>query len=215
MSTNNPYKPGLFITLEGIDGAGKSTQLQTIVDTLRQLGRDVLLTREPGGTPLGESLRGLLLHQPMHPSTETLLMFAARQEHVLNVIEPALLRGRDVVCDRFTAATLAYQGGGKGVPAERIRSLARWVHHGLEPDCTILLDLPVDLAAQRLAASRERDRFEQQDRDFFERVRASYRRQAAHAPDRWLVVDATQPVTTVGQRIAAHLRELVHRHAQA
>ncbi len=215
MSANNPYKPGLFITLEGVDGAGKSTQLQTIVDTLRELGRDVLLTREPGGTPLGESLRELLLHQAMHPSTETLLMFAARQEHVLNVIEPALLRGRDVVCDRFTAATLAYQGGGKGVPAERIRSLARWVHHGLEPDCTILLDLPVDLAAQRLAASRERDRFEQQDRAFFERVRASYRRQAAHAPDRWLVVDAAQPVDAVGQRIAAHLRDLVQRHALA
>lgn len=215
MSANNPYKPGLFITLEGVDGAGKSTQLQTIVETLRELGRDVLLTREPGGTPLGESLRELLLHRAMHPSTETLLMFAARQEHVLNVIEPALLRGRDVVCDRFTAATLAYQGGGKGVPTERIRSLARWVHHGLEPDCTILLDLPVDLAAQRLADGRERDRFEQQDRAFFERVRASYRRQAAHAPDRWLVVDAAQPVEAVGQRIVAHLRDLVHRHVQA
>jgi thymidylate kinase (EC 2.7.4.9) len=120
MSALNPYRPGLFVSLEGIDGAGKSTQLQTVVDVLRAANRQVMLTREPGGTEIGEKIRELLLHETMRPATEALLMFAARQEHVLRVIEPALLGGTDVVCDRFTAATLAYQGGGKGIPTERL-----------------------------------------------------------------------------------------------
>lgn len=213
MSARNPYRSGLFITLEGVDGAGKSTQLQAIVDTLRQLGRDVRLTREPGGTAIGESIRDLLLHQNMHPATETLLMFAARQEHVLEVIEPALLRGQDVVCDRFTEATLAYQGAGKGVPVERIRSLASWVHSGLRPDCTVLLDLDLEVAEARMAGTRERDRFELEDRAFFERVRASYRRQAQEDPQRWLVVDAAQPPEAVRAIITDHLTTVVRRHA--
>ena len=203
MSALNPYRPGLFVTLEGIDGAGKSTQLQAVVNALHTAGRKVVLTREPGGTDIGEKIRDLLLHQPMRPATEALLMFAARQEHVLQVIEPTLLGGVDVVCDRFTAATLAYQGGGKGIPAERLEALARWVHPGLQPDFTVLIDVPPEVAAQRLAQARQRDRFEQESVDFFARVRANYLQQAAAAPTtgKWLVVDGTQPPEAVEKNI--------------
>lgn len=207
MSALNPYRPGLFVSLEGIDGAGKSTQLQAVVDVLRAAGRQVVLTREPGGTEIGEKIRELLLHQSMHPATEALLMFAARQEHVLRVIEPSLLGGADVVCDRFTAATLAYQGGGKGVPAERLEALARWVHPGLLPDVIVLIDVPPEVAAQRLAQTRQRDRFEQESVDFFARVRANYLQQAAASPDRWLVVDGTQSPEAVQDIITQHLKK--------
>ena len=206
MSALNPYRPGLFVSLEGIDGAGKSTQLQAVVDVLRSAGREVVLSREPGGTEVGEKIRELLLHQAMRPATEALLMFAARQEHVLRVIEPALLKGVDVVCDRFTAATLAYQGGGKGIPTERLEALARWVHPGLQPDVIVLIDVPPEVAAQRLAQTRQRDRFEQESVDFFARVRANYLQQAAAAPDRWLVVDGTQSLDGVQEIITEHLR---------
>lgn len=206
MSALNPYRPGLFVSLEGIDGAGKSTQLQAVVDVLRSAGREVVLSREPGGTEVGEKIRELLLHQTMRPATEALLMFAARQEHVLRVIEPALLKGVDVVCDRFTAATLAYQGGGKGIPTERLEALARWVHPGLQPDVIVLIDVPPEVAAQRLAQTRQRDRFEQESVDFFARVRANYLQQAAAAPDRWLVVDGTQSLDGVQKIITEHLR---------
>ena len=206
MSALNPYRPGLFVSLEGIDGAGKSTQLQAVVDVLRSAGREVVLSREPGGTEVGEKIRELLLHQAMRPATEALLMFAARQEHVLRVIEPALLNGVDVVCDRFTAATLAYQGGGKGIPTERLEALARWVHPGLQPDVIVLIDVPPEVAAQRLAQTRQRDRFEQESVDFFARVRANYLQQAAAAPDRWLVVDGTQSLDGVQKIITEHLR---------
>lgn len=206
MSALNPYRPGLFVSLEGIDGAGKSTQLQAVVDVLRSAGREVVLSREPGGTEVGEKIRELLLHQAMRPATEALLMFAARQEHVLRVIEPALLKGVDVVCDRFTAATLAYQGGGKGIPTERLEALARWVHPGLQPDVIVLIDVPPEVAAQRLAQTRQRDRFEQESVDFFARVRANYLQQAAAAPDRWLVVDGTQSLDGVQKIITEHLR---------
>lgn len=206
MSALNPYRPGLFVSLEGIDGAGKSTQLQAVVDVLRSAGREVVLSREPGGTEVGEKIRELLLHQTMRPATEALLMFAARQEHVLRVIEPALLKGVDVVCDRFTAATLAYQGGGKGIPTERLEALARWVHPGLQPDVIVLIDVPPEVAAQRLAQTRQRDRFEQESVDFFARVRANYLQQASAAPDRWLVVDGTQSLDGVQKIITEHLR---------
>ena len=206
MSALNPYRPGLFVSLEGIDGAGKSTQLQAVVDVLRSAGREVVLSREPGGTEVGEKIRELLLHQAMRPATEALLMFAARQEHVLQIIEPALLKGVDVVCDRFTAATLAYQGGGKGIPTERLEALARWVHPGLQPDVIVLIDVPPEVAAQRLAQTRQRDRFEQESVDFFARVRANYLQQAAAAPDRWLVVDGTQSLDGVQKIITEHLR---------
>ncbi len=209
MSALNPYRPGLFVSFEGIDGAGKSTQLQAVVDFLQAAGRKVVLTREPGGTVLGEKIRDLLLHDTMRPPTEALLMFAARQEHVLQVIEPALLNGVDVVSDRFTAATLAYQGGGKGIPTERLDTLARWVHPGLCPDCIILIDVPPELAAQRLAQSRQRDRFEQESVEFFSRVRAHYLQQAEAAPKKWLVVDGTQAPDVVQKNITNHLNKVL------
>ncbi|MGE0071998.1 MAG: dTMP kinase [Thiomonas sp.] len=211
MSALNPYRPGLFVAFEGIDGAGKSTQLQAVADFLQAAGRKVLRTREPGGTPIGEKIRELLLHESMRAATEALLMFAARQEHVLQVIEPALLQGTDVVCDRFTAATLAYQGGGKGIPTERLQALARWVHPGLCPDCIILLDVPPEVAAQRLAQSRQRDRFERQNVEFFDRVRSHYLQQAKAAPEQWLVADGTQPPEVVQENIIQHLRKVLQR----
>ncbi|MGC9163290.1 MAG: dTMP kinase [Thiomonas sp.] len=213
MSALNPYRPGLFVAFEGIDGAGKSTQLHAAVELLRTAGRKVVLTREPGGTDIGEKIRTLLLSEPMRPPTEALLMFAARQEHVLQVIEPALLAGTDVVCDRFTAATLAYQGGGKGIPTERLQALARWVHPGLWPDCVILIDLPPEVAAQRLAAARRRDRFEQESLEFFTRVRAHYLQQAKAAPDEWLIVDGTQAPEEVQSIIANHLNNVLLKMA--
>lgn len=210
MSALNPYRPGLFVSLEGIDGAGKSTQLQTLVDFLEADGRRVVLTREPGGTEIGEMIRTLLLHQTMRPATEALLMFAARQEHVLQVVEPALLQGRDVVCDRFTAATLAYQGGGKGIPLCRLEGLADWVHPGLHPDVTVLIDVPPEVAAQRIARdNRQRDRFEQEDVEFFDRVRATYLRLAATAPTKWLIVDGTKSAEAVSTEIRNGLNRLL------
>ena len=163
-----------FITFEGMDGAGKSTQIARTADWLRARGHAVLLTREPGGTPLGESLRALLLHQAMHPDTEALLMFAARREHLAQVIEPALARGEWVLCDRFTDASFAYQGGGRGLDIARLELLEAWVQRGLQPGLTLLFDLPCEVAAQRLAASGgDPDRFEREQSDFFNRVRAA------------------------------------------
>lgn len=208
--THPPHR-GVFITLEGIDGAGKTTQFHAVVETLRAAGRTVVATREPGGTPIGESLRALLLSEPMHSATETLLMFAARQEHVLRVIEPALMRGEDVVCDRFTDATLAYQGGGKGLPVDRLKALARWVHPGLIPDLTILIDVPVELASQRLRAqARDADRFEREPTEFFKRVRDQYLALAAAEPSRWAVVNGARSLDLVG----ADLIELLKKRLQ-
>ena len=199
---------GLFITLEGIDGAGKSSQFDAMVAELRSLGRSVVATREPGGTALGESLRELLLTQDMSTSTEALLVFAARQEHVLKVIEPALLRGHDVVCDRFTDATLAYQGAGKGIPRDRLEALAHWVHPGLTPDLTVLLDVPAATAAQRLRAqSRQADRFEQEPEEFFTRVREQYLELAREQADRWCVIDASRELGEVRQDILQNLKK--------
>jgi dTMP kinase len=184
---------GRFITLEGIDGAGKSTHLAWLAERLRGGGRELVVTREPGGTPLGEKLRGLLLHEPMDPGTETLLMFAARHEHVQQVIRPALARGAWVLSDRFTDATFAYQGGGRGVPLAKLRALEDWVQEGLQPDLTLFFDVPVELGQARLqGASATLDRFEREARAFHERVRAAYLERARSDPRRMRVIDSSR-----------------------
>ena len=183
---------GKFITFEGIDGAGKSTHIATVVDLLKGRGLEVVSTREPGGTPLGEKLRELLLHEPMHLETEALLMFAARREHLALVIEPALARGAWVVCDRFSDATYAYQGGGRGLDKGKFAELERWVHGHLQPDLTFLFDLPPDVACERIARQgRELDKFEQERADFHWRVRQAYLERATSAPHRISVVNAS------------------------
>ena len=184
---------GRFISFEGIDGAGKSTQHAWLVDYLRRQGKTVVATREPGGTPLGEKLRALLLEDPMHLETEALLMFAARREHVAQVIEPALARGEWVVCDRFVDASFAYQGGGRGLDWEKLEQLRKWVLGELQPDLTLIFDAPVEIAQKRLhAATAKPDRFEQEQAAFFERVRAAYLRIASENPQRVRLIDATQ-----------------------
>ena len=198
---------GRFITFEGIDGAGKSTHIEAVAERLRAQGAEVLCTREPGGTPLSERLRELLLHAPMDPLTEALLVFAARRDHVETAIRPALERGASVLCDRFTDATFAYQGGGRGFDLEVLGNLERWVQGGLQPDLTLWFDLPAALAAERRAAARAPDRFEQQDEAFFERVIDGYRARAAAAPSRFARIDATQTPAQVAAQIAAVLRE--------
>ena len=182
-----------FITFEGMDGAGKSTQIAHAADWLRARGHVVLLTREPGGTALGEALRALLLHEAMHADTEALLMFAARREHLAQGIEPALARGEWVLCDRFTDASFAYQGGGRGLEVTRLEALEAWVQRGLQPGLTLLFDLPCEVAAQRLAASGgDPDRFEREQADFFNRVRTAYLARAAGEPQRLRVLDASR-----------------------
>lgn len=192
---------GRFITLEGIDGAGKSTHLAWLAAYLRAQGKAVLVTREPGGTPLGENLRTLLLTEPMQPETETLLMFAARAEHLATVIRPALARGVWVLCDRFTDASFAYQGGGRGVAEERIAGLEAWVQVGLRPDLTLLFDVPIEVSRERLKATGHADRFEQEQADFFARVRAMYLRRAERSAGRIQVVDSTQPIDKVQEAL--------------
>ena len=183
---------GRFITLEGIDGAGKSTHLSWLLQYLRARGLSVVATREPGGTALGESLRQIVLHEPMHLETEALLMFAARREHIARVIDPALAAGQWVVSDRFTDASFAYQGGGRGLDGEKIAVLENWVHPGLQPDLTLLFDLPPKLAMRRLAASGNApDRFEQEREQFFTGVREAYLDRARRDPDRIRVLDAS------------------------
>jgi len=189
---------GKFITFEGIDGAGKSSHVEWLADWLRQRGLVVQVTREPGGTPLGEKLRALLLSEPMHLETETLLMFAARREHLAQVIEPALERGEWVVCDRFTDATYAYQGGGRGLHRSKLQVLEQWVHDHRQPDLTLLFDLPFEIARQRIAhATRELDRFEQERAEFHERVRHAYLDRAAANPTRIQVIDADQTMDEI------------------
>jgi len=187
---------GKFITLEGIDGAGKSTHIEGIADFLRRRGKDIAVTREPGGTPLAEKLRELVLSQSMDGETETLLVFAARREHIAQVIAPALSAGRWVISDRFTDATYAYQGAGRGIPAQKIAALERWVHDGLQPDLTLVFDAPVEVALSRLAKART-DRFEREDRGFFERVRAEYLTRAAAYPSRMRVIQGGRPLPKV------------------
>lgn len=195
-------KRGKFITFEGIDGAGKSTHLAGVVDLVRRQGLTVVSTREPGGTPLGEKLRELLLHEPMHLETEALLMFAARREHLAQVIEPALARGDWVVCDRFSDATYAYQGGGRGLDKTKFAALEHWVHGHLQPDLTFLFDLSPAVAGVRIAAQgRELDRFEQERVDFHLRVRQAYLERAAQAPQRFAVINADQPLAAIRAQV--------------
>jgi dTMP kinase len=199
---------GKFITFEGIDGAGKSSHIAGVADLLRSRGLTVVSTREPGGTRLGEKLRELLLHEPMHLETEAMLMFAARREHLAEVIEPALERGDWVVCDRFSDATYAYQGGGRGLDKGKFAELERWVHGHRQPDLTFLFDLPPAIAGQRIAAQgRELDRFEQERSDFHARVRQAYLERAAAAPQRIHVIDADQPL----QQIKKQLEDILAR----
>jgi dTMP kinase len=185
---------GKFITFEGIDGAGKSTHLGYVADLLARRGLTVVVTREPGGTPLGEKLRELLLHESMHLETEALLMFAARREHLAQVIEPALARGDWVISDRFTDASFAYQGGGRKLAVDKLRALEQWVHPHLQPDLTLLFDVPLEVARQRLDATRQLDKFEQEKADFFEATRAAYLQRAKEFPARFRVIDSTMPI---------------------
>jgi dTMP kinase len=202
---------GRFITLEGVDGAGKSSHVEAMAEAIIALGQRVVTTREPGGTRMGEQLRELLLHTPMTHEAETLLMFAARSEHVEQVIRPALARGDWVLCDRFSDATYAYQGGGHGVPAERIAELERFVHDDCRPDLTILFDVPPAVSRERLdralADGRELDKFEVEREDFFLRVRATYLARAAAEPVRFRVVDSAQP----REQVRAQLVQLLSR----
>lgn len=193
----SPASPGRFISFEGIDGAGKSSHIDSAAGWLRAQGHEVLLTREPGGTPLAEQLRTLLLQSPMDPLTETLLVFAARRDHLQAQIEPALARGAWVLSDRFTDATFAYQGGGRGFDLAVLRQLEDWVQQGRQPDLTVWFDLPPAVAAERRAAVRAPDRFEQQDLAFFERVRAGYAARHAADPGRFVRIDSLQPKEAV------------------
>ena len=189
---------GRFITLEGIDGAGKSTHHAWIVDALRRRGHTVVSTREPGGTPLGEKLRAMLLSEPMHAETETLLMFAARREHIAQVIEPALSGGNWVVSDRFTDASFAYQGGGRQVPWEKLVQLEKWVQNGLTPDLTFLFDLDSATARQRLAGTGNApDRFELEQQQFFDRVREAYLRRMDVEAGRYCKIDARMSIESI------------------
>ena len=208
-------QPGVFISFEGIDGAGKSTHIEALAGAFRAAGRTVVLTREPGGTPLAEKIRALVLHEPMGPLTEALLMFAARRDHIEQVIAPALARGEVVLCDRFTDATFAYQGGGRGFDWDSLSKLellaqdrqapeANLAHKDLlQPNLTIWFDLPPAVAAERLAGARVPDRFESQPAAFFDAVRAGYARRAAEAPARFARIDASQPRDAVGADVRA------------
>ena len=198
---------GRFITVEGIDGAGKSTQIDAVAAALRARGLHLVLTREPGGTSLGESLRELILNERMTAETETLLLFAARAEHLVRVIRPALAVGQWVLCDRFTDATYAYQSGGRGVAEERIATLEHWVHADLQPDLTLLFDVPPEVAALRLSRARAADRFEAEDVQFFAAVRRAYLARAASDPARFYVIDGTRPP----EELRARLTELAER----
>ncbi len=205
---------GLFVTLEGPEGAGKSTNREYLAERLRARGVDVVLTREPGGTPLAERIRELLLtpdDEPMAVDTELLLVFAARAQHLAQVIRPALERGAVVLCDRFTDATYAYQGGGRGLSIERIAQLEIFVQGELRPDLTLIFDLPVEIGLARAAARGRLDRFEQEGIRFFESVRRAYLDRAKAAPSRYRIIDAAQPLNTVQQDIQALIPELMGR----
>jgi dTMP kinase len=200
---------GKFITFEGIDGAGKTTHLgwfrERLEAKLAPGGRSVVMTREPGGTPLGEQIREIVLHQKMDLETEALLMFALRRQHLAEVIEPALARGDWVLSDRFTDATFAYQGGGRGLPRDKLEALERWVQGGFQPDLTVLFDLPPAIANERRSAARNPDRFESESAAFFERTRAEYMRRAEEAPYRFAIIDSSQSIV----RIQKQLEELI------
>ena len=194
-------KPGKFITFEGIDGAGKSTHISFVASLLHDRGHTVITTREPGGTPLGEQLRTLLLHEKMHLETEALLMFAARREHLAQVIEPALARGDWVISDRFTDATFAYQGGGRQLDRQKLETLEQWVHPNLQPDLTLLFDLPLEVARARLDRSGDLDRFEQEKAAFFTATQVEYQRRAREFSSRFRIIDSSKPLNQVNQEL--------------
>jgi dTMP kinase len=198
---------GRFITFEGIDGAGKTTHMDALEQALKQAGREVVRTREPGGTPLAEKLRSLFLHDAMDPLTEALLVFAARRDHIQTVIQPALARGAWVLCDRFTDATFAYQGGGRGFDLTVLGTLESWVQGELQPDLTMLFDLDPAIAAVRLGAARQPDRFEAQDQAFFERVREAYLQRQQAQPERFAVIEAGKPQADVAAQIRAEVSQ--------
>ena len=208
-------RTGRFITLEGIDGAGKSTHLPWIAGRLEAAGHAIVATREPGGTPVGEALRSLILREPMSHDSEALLMFATRREHLDRVIRPALARGDWVLCDRFTDATYAYQGGGHGVDLNRIRELEQWIHGDCQPDLTLLFDVPSGVSRARLeraqAEGRTLDKFEREAGAFFERVRAAYLERASDNPRRFRVIDSTRPLAQVRADLETHLTSLEPR----
>ncbi|ABR88747.1 thymidylate kinase (dTMP kinase) [Janthinobacterium sp. Marseille] len=194
---------GKFITFEGIDGAGKSTHLSFVAELLCERKKTVVVTREPGGTSLGEELREILLHEKMHLETEALLMFAARREHIAQVIAPALERGDWVISDRFTDATFAYQGGGRKLDRAKLNALEQWVHPHLQPHLTLLFDVPLDVARARLDATRTLDKFEQEKAEFFAATRAEYLRRAAEFPQRFHVIDSTRSIAAIQEQLRA------------
>jgi dTMP kinase len=196
-----------FISFEGIDGAGKSTHIDALAERLRQGGGEVVMTREPGGTALAERLRELVLHTPMDALTEAFLVFAARRDHIQQVIAPALARGAIVLCDRFTDATFAYQGAGRGFDTSVLATLETWVQQGLQPDLTFWFDLPAETAAERRAAARTPDRFEQLDVAFFNRVRAGYDARCQQSPQRFARIDASLPREQVWGQVVQHLEQ--------
>lgn len=203
---------GKFITLEGIDGAGKSTQLAWIVELLQHAGLHTVLTREPGGTPLGEQLRALLLDKSMtmHPETEALLMFAARREHLDKVILPALVQGQWVISDRFTDASFAYQGGGRGLDTAKLEVLEHWVQGVLQPDLTLYFDVPVEVGQQRVSQIKDADRFEKEQAGFFQRVRAAYLERAQQFPGRIKIIDSSQSLAEVKAAVEQTLQPLLN-----
>jgi len=198
---------GKFITFEGIDGAGKSTHIAFVSDYIRAHGVELVSSREPGGTPLGEKLRDLVLHETMDLETEALLMFASRREHIAQVIAPALARGAWVISDRFTDASFAYQGGGRGMSVAKLEALEQWVHPDLQPDLTLLFDVPLEVARARLDATRQLDKFEQEKADFFAATRSEYLRRAAQFPRRFRVIDSTRSILDIQSQLALILDE--------
>lgn len=205
-----PTPPARFITLDGIDGSGKTTQLAIIKQWFEEQNRPVIFTREPGGTAIGEALRQILLDPATQASlrTETLLMFAARAQHLDSVILPALAQGTSVVSDRFTDATFAYQGAGRGLPTQQIAQLEQWVQGDLQPDLTLILDVPLEVATQRIERSRDKDRFEQEQHDFFARVRQGYLDRLAQHPQRCHLIDSNRDKTLVRDEIRTLLNTL-------
>ena len=201
---------GLFITLEGVDGAGKSTHMKWLPDFFKNQGLDVVMTREPGGTPVGEKLREILLHDAMSQETEALLMFASRQENINQLIKPALAAGKLLLCDRFTDSTYAYQGGGRHFDLNKIAALENWVQEGLNPDLTLFFDVPLAVSRERLGRSGvSLDRFEQENDAFFEAVRGAYLQRAATEPHRFLLIDSTRPFEEVRAFIETRLLQFI------
>jgi dTMP kinase len=207
--TDSSTETGKFISFEGIDGAGKSTHIAFVAEWLAAHGKRVVSSREPGGTAVGEKLRDMLLHEKMHLETEALLMFASRREHIAQVIAPALARGDWVISDRFTDASFAYQGGGRGLDRGKMEALEQWVHPHLQPDLTLLFDVPLDVARARLDATRTLDKFEQEQADFFSACRNEYLRRAAQFPQRIVVVDSTQTIAAIRTQLSAILEKLL------